>query len=218
MSCKAAYRMRAAVLCPDSRKHMLLPELAAAPTKRAVASVAVAYGNVIPNSKVASDPGVKKSMIRPITHGIVRFTPVEITKHPTPTVMSRHWGFARETSLRMEVTSGEASVLAGVLPVSEGSGEVISVTEGAFAGEEGDEGVEAGVGVGRGVSGLTDFASVTDELYRIDLEIVGGHRLHACCKKPREVEGGDDMYRRVLKTRLCEMPARKIGVILDGPA
>jgi hypothetical protein len=79
----------------------------------------------------------------------------------------------------MEVTSGEASVLAGVLPVSEGSGEVTSVTEGASAGEESEDGEEEGVGVGRGVSGLTDFASVTDELYRIDLRGLGGHRLQA---------------------------------------
>jgi len=66
------------------------------------------------------------------------------------------------------VTSGEASVLAGVLDVSEGSGVVISVVGGAVEGVAGDEGVFEGVGVGRGVSGLTDSALVVEELNRMN--------------------------------------------------
>jgi hypothetical protein len=107
-------------------------------------------------------------MIRPITHGIVRFTPVDITRHPTPTDISRHWGLASETSLRIEVTSGEASVFAGSFEISDGRGEVISVTAGEAAGLDGEEGDDDGVGVGRGVSGLTVFGSLVEELKRID--------------------------------------------------
>jgi hypothetical protein len=101
-------------------------------------------------------------MIRPITHGIVRFTPVDITRHPTPTDISRHWGLASETSLRIEVTSGEASVFAGSFEISDGRGAVISVTAGEAAGLDGEE------GDGRGVSGLTVFGSLVEELKRID--------------------------------------------------
>ena len=110
--------MRAAVRCPDSRRAMLRPELAAAPINSTIPIVAVAYSSGMPNNNVASDPGAKKSMMRPITHGIPRLTPVEMTKQNTPAVMSFHCGRANSSMRMMEATSGLSSSFLGVLAIA----------------------------------------------------------------------------------------------------
>lgn len=140
---------------------MLLPELAAAPTSRAKARKAVACSSGYPKSNVASEPGVKKSMILPITQGTARLTPVETTKQPTPMERSRHWGFARDTSLMMEAVSETIWGAAG------GDGEGATVTGGALNGVDGDAGEDEGVGAGGvGESGSTDSNFDVEELKR----------------------------------------------------
>ena len=154
--------MAAAVRCPESLNAMLLPELAAAPMNRATASTTVACSTGNPKSSVASEPGEKKSMIRPMTHGMARFTPVERTRHDMPTVRRRHWGFAREMSLMIDAVSGTVCAAAG------GEAAGAEVMGGASIDVDGDGGEEVAVGIGGvGESGLTDSGFADEELKRI---------------------------------------------------
>lgn len=101
--------MRATVRCPASRRQTLLPELAAAPISKITAKAPVACSKGNPNNNVSSEPGAKKSIIRPIAHGIDKLTAVETERKATPAVKSFHSGFASVRSFRTEEASGFAS-------------------------------------------------------------------------------------------------------------
>lgn len=183
--------MSAAVLCPDNLNATLRPELAIAPIKRTTANAPVAYSTGSPNSKVASDPGAKKSMIRPITQGIPRFTPVDIHKQKTPIVISFHCGLANSNIRMMEATSGVssfflsffvvvASFVSGVPEVEVGSatsdGRVVTRVEG-----EGGVLTRLLSGLGVAISGcvLGSAALEEVELKRSDERTDAGD---ACCE------------------------------------
>ena len=100
-------------------------------------------------------------MIRPMTQGMERLTPVETTRHATPIERRRHCGLARETSLTMDAVSGIVGA------VGRGEGIEAETIGGLKLGAGGDGGEEEGVGWGRvGQSGLMDSGD-EEELKRI---------------------------------------------------
>jgi hypothetical protein len=126
------------------------------------ASAIVACSSGSPNSVVASLPGAKKSMIRPIAHGIPRLTPVETVRKTTPDASRGHWGLASARRRRSEAVSGVFSSLLlddeeGVTAEEDGGGVDIEV--------EGDGGWEVDIGVE-----VSDSAGVVDD---VDFGILG---------------------------------------------
>jgi hypothetical protein len=126
----------------------------------------VACSRVIPKRSCSSDPGAKKSMIRPIAHGIPRFTPVDTVKPTMPSVSNFHCGLASARSRANVAASG--TVLTAVLSdVGTVGTEFVAAVGGRAAfcisGDTDDEGFVGGGGVGVGFLGGWDW----DELKRI---------------------------------------------------
>lgn len=116
--------------------------MAIAPINRNTAIAPVAYSRGKPNNSVCSEPGVKKSMIRPMAQGNVKLTAVEMTRQITPIVKRRHCGLASETSLTIEATSGVvAAAVEGVLV-----GGATADIGGGSAGVDGEAGADDGAG------------------------------------------------------------------------
>jgi hypothetical protein len=95
-------------------------------------------------------------MIRPIAHGIPRLTPVEMTRHPIPTVNNGHCGLASDSNFMMEAGSALASFLAGGFGVSTADiGGAVSGSAGCWVG-------------GVGISGFDSIGGLAfDEFFRI---------------------------------------------------